>query len=129
MSQNGTVLKILVTKQSNAFFLKFSCYLIAYDCTGHMEGSCVGNDLSITSVNSSYSLNCYSGVHSFSRLSSAWSSFLYVKTSNVTHLFIQLIEWKVVFFVITCFIWLCSRNGKWYWREWKKKFLKRSMLN
>ena len=87
LSLGGTVFTIVLPTQMH-FFLS---YRILYDCTGHVEGSCMGTDISIASANcnhpnckprctyqvlkfSNWSRNCYSRVHSLLRLSSAWSS-------------------------------------------------------
>ena len=82
------VFAIVLPMNKNAFFFG---YLILYDCSGHVEGSCMGINISITSPNCNHqncrprciyqvlkfpnwSPNCYIQVHSFLRLSTAWPS-------------------------------------------------------
>ena len=102
---------------TNAFFWS---YLIAYDCTGHVDGSCLGTDISITSANCNhqsckprciyqvlkfqkYWSYCYSQVHSFLRPSSAWSS-CYMWNHQMLLILKYLLESKLYFFKITCFL-------------------------
>ena len=46
LSLGGTVFTIVLPTQ-----MHFSKVISAYDCTGHMEGSCMKTNISITSAN------------------------------------------------------------------------------
>ena len=90
---NHQALRILAKKRSITTITSpnVCAYLIACDCIGHVEGSCMGTDISITSAKCNHqnckqwciyqvlkfpnwSCNCCSGVHSLLMLYSAWSS-------------------------------------------------------
>ena len=82
---NHQILRILANKGSITTITSpnVQAYLIANDCTGHVEGSCMGTDNSITSANCNHqncNLRCI--------CHSAW----------VSKLVMQLLQWSSLLF-------------------------------